>query len=426
MDYSTISNKTGITEVEDLTNGELSERYYLLKKQFENLTSSYEATKQELYNVRLSYQTALDVQSHLNAELESYQVDEVKRRNELNNRISCLQEEITTLREEKSELIDKQAIEVKKLEDEIKYLKEEKINNKRESPIRDTSELDDAKAAVALATSEAAAAKAALDEARAEIMSWKIRTEELVTEMAEIRAAADIKREELKAAGEREAVALSDLAEARAMLHQFTSDNQDLQPHAAKGNSIFAEVEDKRQEMAKNLIQMKQTNSRLRRELANKQNELDVLLREKQTIWEQQTGAAAHYDRELIESYEERISQLEGLCERQRRELARWFGKLCEPTANGWLPGVLDHLKSECEQLRAEVLSKGAAQLASAAQVRELRRKLAVLTANNAKQAISSPINESKDDIGITKVSVEIKNKNKPTVEDVKKKVSFN
>lgn len=32
---------------------------------------------------------------------------------------------------------------------------------------------------------------------------------------------------------------------------------------AAKGNSIFAEVEDKRQEMAKNLIQMKQTNSRV-------------------------------------------------------------------------------------------------------------------------------------------------------------------
>lgn len=32
---------------------------------------------------------------------------------------------------------------------------------------------------------------------------------------------------------------------------------------AAKGNSLFAEVEDKRQEMAKNLIQMKQTNSRV-------------------------------------------------------------------------------------------------------------------------------------------------------------------
>lgn len=33
---------------------------------------------------------------------------------------------------------------------------------------------------------------------------------------------------------------------------------------AAKGNSIFAEVEDKRQEMAKNLIQMKQTNARVK------------------------------------------------------------------------------------------------------------------------------------------------------------------
>lgn len=38
----------------------------------------------------------------------------------------------------------------------------------------------------------------------------------------------------------------------------------------------------------------------LRRELANKQVELDALLHEKQTIWEQQAGASAHFDRELI------------------------------------------------------------------------------------------------------------------------------
>ena len=41
----------------------------------------------------------------------------------------------------------------------------------------------------------------------------------------------------------------------------------------------------------------------LRRDLANKQAELDTLLHEKQTIWEQQAGAAAHHDRELIGKY---------------------------------------------------------------------------------------------------------------------------
>lgn len=62
------------------------------------------------------------------------------------------------------------------------------------------------------------------------MLSWRMKTEELVSEMAEIRAAAELRREELRAAGEREAAALADLAEARAMLHQCT-DSQDLQSH---------------------------------------------------------------------------------------------------------------------------------------------------------------------------------------------------
>ncbi|XP_063821278.1 protein Spindly [Ostrinia nubilalis] len=422
MDYSTISNKTNCTEAEDITNGELSERYYLLKKQYDNLSSSYESIKQELHDTRRCYQTALDVQSHLNAELEGYQADEGRRKNEVNARISSLQEEIASLREQRTELVDVHTNEVKKFEAEIRRLKEERACVERASPVRDTAELDEARAAASSALSDAAAAKMALEEARAEVVSWRMKAEELLNEMGEVRAAAELRREELRAAGEREAAVLADLAEARALLHQCT-DSQDLQPHAAKGNSIFAEVEDKRQEMAKNLIQMKQTNSRLRRELANKQTEVDALLLEKQTIWEQQAGAAAHYDRELIESYEDRITQLEGLCERQRRELARWFGKLCESNAQGWLPGVLDHLKSECEQLRAEVLSLGAAQLASSAQVRELRRKLARAAAPAAGSPAGKPphVVESKDSLPRA-----LQVRSRPSPDDVKKKVSFN
>lgn len=429
MDFSTISNKTSCTEVEDVTNGELTERYYLLKKQYEGLSTNYESTKQELYDTRRSYQTALDIQSHLNAELEGLQADEAKRRTELNLRISSLQEEMCSLRTERSEHQERHALEVKVLEKEIRDLKDQQKLKMRESPERDNSELDEARTALTSALNDAAEVKTALEEARQEVVSWKMKVEELVSELSEMRAAAEIRREEMKAANEREAVVLADLAEARAMLHQCT-DSQDLQPHAAKGNSIFAEVEDKRQEMAKNLIQMKHTNTRLRRELANKQAEVDALLHEKQNIWEQQVGAAAHFDRELIESYEERITQLEALCERQRRELARWFSKLSEPTSQSWLPGVMDHLKSECERLRAEVLSRGAAQLASAAQVRELRRKIAHLSANPNKSITSPKLDyrpnekENKDVLGSAKHNVQVKSKINP--DDVKKKVSFN
>ncbi|XP_038210825.1 protein Spindly [Zerene cesonia] len=420
MDYSTISNKTNLTEAEDLTGGELNERYYLLKKQYDNLSSNFEAIKQELHDTRRSYQTALDVQSHLNTELETYQAEEERRKNELLSRISTLQEEISALRSERSQISDQNALEIRKLEAENLRLREEQAVVARKSPERDNKEVDEIRSKLSSVTSEAASAKAALEQAKAEISSWRMKVEELVSEIGELRAAADIRREEIKSVVEREAAALADLAEARAMLHQI--DTPDLQPHAAKGNSIFAEVEDKRQEMAKNLIQMKQSNARLRRDLANKQAEVEALLHEKNTIWEQQVGASAHYDRELIESYEDRITQLEALCERQRRELCRWFGKLCEPAANGWLPGVLDHLKTECEKLRAEVLSQGAAQLASAAQVRELRRKIALLTANSHKQSPVQAIDD-KDEIGVLKPfrPIDIKK-----VDDVKKKVSFN
>ncbi|XP_013134302.1 PREDICTED: protein Spindly [Papilio polytes] len=299
MNFSTVSNKTNLTEMEELSDGEISEKYYSLRKQYDNLSSNYEATKQELHEAKRNYQTALDVQSHLNAELESVQAGEERRRAELGSRISILQEQILTLREEHTESAERHANEVKELENEIRRLKEANTNVvSRTSPERDTGELDEIRLALSSTASEAASAKSALEEARNEITSWRLKVEELVTEMGELRAAAEVRCEDLRAASEREAAALAELAEARAALHQLHA--QSSQPHAAKGNSIFAEVEDKRQEMAKNLIQMKQTNSRLRREVASKQAEVEALLQEKQALWEAQAGAAALHDRELL------------------------------------------------------------------------------------------------------------------------------
>lgn len=438
MDYSTISNKTTFTEAEEFTNGELGERYYLLKKQFENLSLTYDTLKQELHDTKRSYHIALDTQSHLTVELENCQSNEQKRSKELINRITSLQEEISALREASTEITERHTAETMKLDDEIRRLKNENATQVlRKSPERDNTELDEAKVALNEALCDAVVAKVALEEAKAEIMSWRERTQELVNAIGEMREAAELRREELRVSGEREATALAELAEAKAMLHQCST--ADSQPHAAKGNSIFAEVEDKRQEMAENLLRMKQNNSELRRQVASKQAELDALLYEKNTIWEQLIGAAAHHDRELIESYEERITQVEGLCERQRRELCRWFGKLCEPTSPGWLPAVLDHLKSECEQLRAEVLSRGAAQLASAAQVRELRRKIVQMKATgaaavlqnldiNADAVKTETIDEKINDIEEVKpsvVQISCKSNKVATTNDVKRKVRF-
>lgn len=227
MDYSTISNKT---EVEELTGGDLSEKYHLLRKQYNNLSSNFEAINQELHDTRRSYQTALDVQSHLTAELESYQADEKKRRAELTSRITVLQEDILALRQERTELTERHLNEIKKLELENKRLKEEQVHVARDSPVRDdTSEIEETRAALSTASSEAIAAKVALKEAENVLKSWQLKVEELQMEISELRAAAEIRKEEINAAGEREAAAIADLAEARALLHQVNS--QDLEPH---------------------------------------------------------------------------------------------------------------------------------------------------------------------------------------------------
>lgn len=231
MDYSTISNKTNVTEMEDVTNGELSERYYLLKKQHELLSSNFESTKQELHDVRRSYQTALDVQVHLTMELESHQVEEKKIRSELNSRISSLQEEISALREERRVTQELHSSELTRLNTEIERLKEECSMKETRSPERvNTAELDELRAALHASLTELEGLKELLEGARAEAATWQLRNAVLTEEVGQIKESCQLGREEVSAANEREAVALAELAEVKAMLHQFTS-QQDLQPH---------------------------------------------------------------------------------------------------------------------------------------------------------------------------------------------------
>ncbi|XP_047516080.1 protein Spindly-like [Pieris napi] len=409
MDESSISNKTEA----DLSEDELSERYNLLKKQYDELTSNYEAINQEVHETKRTYQTSLEMQSFLQADLEACKLEEQKQRQEILSQISTLQEEITMLQNQGSEICDRNTAEITRLKNENRRLKEEKAIVCRTTPERDTKEVDEIQRQLSSVTHEAASVKAEIEAARLEIESWRMRFEELVTEINELRAAADMRREEIKSINDNEAVALAELAEIKAMLHQVDSGEQPL----AKGNSIFAEVDDKRQEIAKNILQMKQSNTKLRQEIASRQSEIETLLHEKQTIWEEQAGANSHYDRELINSYEDRITQLEALCERHRRELCHWFAKPADPTTPGWLPELINHWKSECELLRGELMAQTPARISSTGLIKELRRKVALLTSTQKQ----SPQNDNdKSEVSIYRVPAkEIKKS------DVKKKVAF-
>lgn len=237
MDYSTISNKTNITEIEEVDTGELGERYHTLKKQFDNLTISYDILKQELHDTNRNYQTAVDVQQHLTVELESHQVDQERRKVEFTNKLASLQEEITLLREERNEASDRHSAEINLLKEEVKRLKEE-VNNKDDKIIckdQDHKEVEEIRSLAAAAVCDADEAKACLDKTKMELDAWKVQAEMLNTHIEEAREIAKLHKEELAAANDREAAALADLAEVRAMLHQFTEPQDSLQPH---GNRI--------------------------------------------------------------------------------------------------------------------------------------------------------------------------------------------
>lgn len=180
MEASTSDNVT-FPDAKELSNKELCERYDILKKKFENLTVEYNTLKQVLRDTERSYHISLNTQKNLADELEVYQSGEIA--NELNNRMTALQEFHAT--------------ETLELKDEIRCLKE--------------------------ALCDASTTKLSFEEAKAENMSWRERTEKQVNEIAEMRVAMDIQQEELKATEEREATALAELAEARAMLHQRTT-----------------------------------------------------------------------------------------------------------------------------------------------------------------------------------------------------------
>lgn len=175
MEASTSDNVT-FPDAKDLSNKELGERYDILKKKFENLTVEYNTSKQDLHDSKRSYNIALNTQKNLADELDV----SVEILNELNNHITTLKKFHAT--------------ETLKLNDEIRRLNKALCN-----------------------------AKMALEEAKAENMSWRERTEKQVNEIAEMRVAMDLRREELKATEKREATALAELAEARTMLHQRTT-----------------------------------------------------------------------------------------------------------------------------------------------------------------------------------------------------------
>lgn len=97
MDFSSFSEKNDTT----LQSDDLSEKYSSLKIQYENVCRQVEKCQQELHENKKGSQIAAELKEHLTSELEMWQKNEVKIKQECAQKIQSLNEELEQLRHEK-------------------------------------------------------------------------------------------------------------------------------------------------------------------------------------------------------------------------------------------------------------------------------------------------------------------------------------
>lgn len=97
MDFSSLSEKNDTT----LQSDDLHEKYSSLKIQYENVCKQVEICQQELYENKKSNQIAAELKDHLTSELEMWQKNEIKIKQDYSQKIQSLNEELEQLRHEK-------------------------------------------------------------------------------------------------------------------------------------------------------------------------------------------------------------------------------------------------------------------------------------------------------------------------------------
>lgn len=123
MDISIGLEKTNTTFHSD----EVFEKYSSLKKQYEIVCRQFEVCQQELYESRKTNQVASELKEHLTSELEMWQRNEVKMKQDFNYKYQTLNDEMEQLRQEKWKEVENCNSVIETLQSKIKSM--ESIEN---------------------------------------------------------------------------------------------------------------------------------------------------------------------------------------------------------------------------------------------------------------------------------------------------------
>ncbi|XP_077289961.1 spindle apparatus coiled-coil protein 1 spindly [Arctopsyche grandis] len=378
MDISIGLEKTSTTFHSD----EVFEKYSSLKKQYEIVCRQFEACQQELYESRKNNQIASELKEHLTSELEMWQRNEVKMKQDFNYKYQTLNDEMEQLRHEKWKEVENCNSLIETLQSRIKSM--ETIENVSAEE-KSVCQMDNTKMSEdwRRLEEENVLLKDQLSEQKAALIENLNLAEDLKNHIKVLNEREDSlkinlenKKSELASVTDMLHSAQEDLLLANSELQQI---KQQANGHAPKGNSLFAEVDDKRQEMLKSYSQLRDKVQQLNRELMSKQSELDSLLCEKKTLWEEYSGQANHHDAVLNRAFEHRITDLEKENDQLHREIARWYESnldLNTSTIAQWVSGVLDYYRDENQRLTNDFAASSVDNLNKEQKVRELHRQL--------------------------------------------------
>lgn len=361
---------------------EVLEKYSFLKSQYENVSKLYDVSQQELHDMRRNHQCVVDLKEHLSSEIDALQRNEGKMKAEWAQKYKSLQDEADQFREDKWKEVENFTNTIDTLERQITQLKQHQVVDTVEKTV---NQLDNTKIFedIRAYEEEISTLKSSNEELKKKLTETfnvnefnRAELESLKEQVDCLKSNLSVKKDELSSATDMLHAAQEDLCTATMELQQLKSASTTF---AAKGNSLFAEVDDKRQEMVKSMSYMKDKVYQLNRELVSKQAEIDSLLCEKKTLWEEYAGQSNHHDAALNRGYERRITELEKQTDQLNRQIARWFTKNMDPNSSEaaqWLSGVMEHYRKENLRLTSDLSEASVNNLFAEQKLRQLQREI--------------------------------------------------
>ncbi|XP_033218628.1 protein Spindly [Belonocnema kinseyi] len=130
-------------------------------------------------------------------------------------------------------------------------------------------------------------------------------------------------------------------------------------PGSKKGNSLFAEVEDRRQVMMEKMNSMRASYHEMKRSFLSKENEIKVLKTERAALirkWEDSAVEAVEQETALVDAYKSRIADLEKKLKEEQKKHKQLQNEVQQPGSNiSYFQSLLNSKKKEIEELRTQI-----------------------------------------------------------------------